>query len=238
MKRILVLSVFVVGILLFSTQVYANGYLKFKFWADEDSFITKYYGCSNYGSWQHLKVRDVDSESCPDRLSRTLIKFSDEDLSSLSGLEIISASLHLYEYRRTTSSTSDEINLFRVTQDWTEDSVTWNNQPDHAAQRITRRVFTKDDKTPGWRGWYGLANLVDWWVTGEKANYGIILENDEDGVFGQMNVRFHSSEYLDGTSIRRPYLKITATPEPFSAVLFGIGAGFLGLCGAYRRRKI
>jgi hypothetical protein len=242
MKKITVLFLLLAGMLLVFTQAYAD--VEFKFWADEDSYISKrdIWADSNYGDSTFLRVRDLDTTSYPDYVSRTLLKFSDADLAELSGWDIVSASLHLYEYDRSGSSTADEINLFRVTKDWAEDTVTWNNwalgeQP-HANLRTAYRTFDTDDTTPGWRKWEGgLANIVQWWVTGAEDNFGLMLENDLDGLYGEMNVEFRSSDYLGGTSIYRPYLKITATPEPFSAVLFGIGAGFLGIVKVRRRKR-
>jgi len=230
--------VFLVGFFFcISSHAFAK---EFKFWAFEDSYVNaaEEWADRNYGDSEYLRVRDLDNNNFSDYISRTFIRFDQNDLmDALSGLDIISASLHLYEYDRgTNSSTEDEVNLFRVTEKWTEDSITWNNQPAHANQRITYRLFSSDDTTPGWRGWYGLDNLVEWWVTGEKPNYGIMLENDLDGQYTQMNVKFRSSEYYPGgnPSIYRPYLKVVATPEPASFLLFGMGAGLLGL---YRRRK-
>jgi hypothetical protein len=166
-------------------------------------------------------------------------------LAELSGWDIVSVSLSLYEYNRDrNNSGSDTINLFGVTEAWDEMSVKWVNQPTYEETSSASRIFGEDDYNAGvgnyngWKVWEGseFTTLVEDWVTGAKDNNGLMLEDDIDGVFSEMNVWFYSSEC--SSSAVRPYLTITATPEPFSAVLFGIGAGFLGIIKVRRRRKV
>jgi len=235
MKKKTLFLLCAVAVVFLSTQAYAD--VEYKFWAMEDSYITERYATSNYGTSATMRVRDKQTTTS-NLFSRALIKFNDADLAQLSGLEILSASVHLFECGRDAATSSeDRVNLFRVTEDWAEGTVNWDNQPGYAVELSRSRLFDADDPTPGWRKWDNLETLASSWVTGTADNYGIMLENDLDGLYNEMNVRFRSTEYLtaDGDrGIYRPYLKITATPEPFSAVLFGLGSC---LFGAYAIRK-
>lgn len=234
----------VAGILLISARAYAVTGTEFQFWADEATYINREMGYStNYGSAEYLRVRDASTPNStppyPNLFSRTLLKFTDSDLAQLSGLTILSASLHLYEYERTASSTSDEVNLRRATSDWDEDDVTWETRPTFAA-RTAYRLFDSTDTTPGWRSWQGsLADIVGWWVTGAESNYGLMLENDWDGEIKEINSKFYSDDYTyTGDTSFHPYLRITATPEPVSSILLVLGAGCLGTFIGFKRKKI
>ena len=244
MKKRIILSAALIGLFLFSAQARADTVLKF--WADADSYILKAYGGNNYGNGTYLRTRDLDNTSYPEYISRALLQFNQADLETQIGdNEVISASLHLYEYWRGSSTSSeDSINVFRVTKEWTESGesgVTWDNFVDgteHANQAVAGRMFDNGDTTPGWRSWQsdGLKLLVEKWVSGTD-NYGVMLENDLDGDINMMNVKFRSSEFLSGTSKYRPYLKVTVTPEPLSAVLFLVG-GISFTAARYRKKSL
>lgn len=244
MKKISLVSVLLAGMLLFSAQAFAVDEQVFNFWADEATYVNREWPSGNFNHLDQLRVRDardiiqdVDGNFVTyDRLySRTYLKFSDTDLAQLDGLDIISAALYMYETeRKPNTSSNDDMNLNRVTSDWSAADVTWATRPSttSAANRMAYSYFSESDTTPGWRAWTGsLATLVGWWVNDEKPNYGIMLENDKDLEFNEMNSIFAKSGDF------RPYLNITATPEPFSVVLFGIGGGLLGIFGARRRRR-
>jgi hypothetical protein len=249
MKNRTLLYLLLAGMLLVSTQAYAEEEI-FTLWAEEDSFVLSGpWAGNNFGNATYLRVRDSDEEEgAPyQSTSRSLIKFSDADLDTLSGWNIVDVSLSLYEYNRDrNNSGADTLNLFGVTGPWNEGSVTWDTQPTYEGTNVASRIFGEDDYNAGvgnyngWKVWQGseFNTLVEDWVTGAKDNNGLMLEDDIDGAFNEMNVWFYSSEC--SSSAVRPYLTITTTtaPEPISAVLFGIGAGCLGIFGSRRRRKV
>jgi hypothetical protein len=244
MKKTSLLCLLLAGMLLVSNRAYAEGPI-FKFWAAEDSCIIgpySYYSGNNYGAEDWLRVRDRDNNPLvhPNNqvTCRTLIKFNDADLAALSGLDIVSASLYLYEYERFRDILgADTIELFGVTGVWDEATVTWTGQPTYEETISASRIFDEANNSPGWKSWESseFTTLVEDWVTGAEDNNGLMLQDDIDDSFNSFNVRFRSSEY--SVSDFRPYLSITATPEPISAVLFGIGAGFLGILKVRRRRR-
>jgi hypothetical protein len=246
MKKITLLCLLLAGMLLVSNRAYAEGPI-FKFWAAEDSCIigpSAAYNSNNYNYLNYLRVRDRDYDDSVSKSNqvtcRTLIKFSDADLATLSGLDIVSASLYLYEYERFRDIPgADTIELFGVTGVWDEVAVTWNTQPTYEETSSASRIFDEANNSPGWKSWESseFTTLVEDWVTGAEDNNGLMLQDDFDDTFNEIDIFFHRREHLGGTSIYRPYLEITATPEPFSAVLFGIGAGFLGILKVRRRRR-
>lgn len=95
-------------------------------------------------------------------------------------------------------------NLQRITQDWNEDTVTWNTfDPNYASGIIG--TFT----TSGGEGWYSadITGLVQQWMSGAYPNFGFVIRQVFPG-FSLWN-SFHSSEYGD-TSLR-PKLEIWYT---------------------------
>ena len=149
-------------------------------------------------------------------------------ISSLSGKDIISASLYLYQYNAT-PGTDANIKIHDVTGSWTESTLKWNNQPTSDYHIVTPMTFTSQDSANGWRQWDGLENLVTTWANDGKTNYGIMLEDD---IYGNWAM-FYSKECLN-TNLR-PYLVVTtAAPEPISSALFLLGGASLALL---RKRK-
>jgi len=201
---------------------------EFMFWPTEDAWVNQSSPDANYGNNTYLGVKDRSGNA------EAYLKWSESDLDSLTGSDIASASLCLYQYQGTYSP-GDTIDVHQVTSDWSEGSITWNSRPSF---EIPAACFLNlDSGNNQWREWPGLENTIASWVGG--SNYGLVLENNKDGVAGELFTRFYSSEY--SSPELRPCLKITTTtattttPEPLSIVLFGLGGGML--CLARLRRK-
>ena len=255
MKKLFFVGLVLVGAVLVASQVYAD--VEVKFWADGDSYVTERdeWANKNYGGDAALRVRDTDMTGYENYTSRTYLNFdNDEMVSSFSGVDmgLVTFSLHLYEYARVDRDVSplndeDGINLYDAANSWSEMGITWNNQPGGNTKVASRMfdgadVISGPDPTLFWRSWQGdaLDDLVKSWVDGTESNYGFMLENDLDGTYNEMEVAFRSRQYQigDGSEgIYRPYLKAVITPEPVSMVLFGVGAGCMGLFGARKRKK-
>ena len=117
---------------------------------------------------------------------RGLIKF---DLSSLpSGVTINKAYLQLYAYNYSEWSQdawpgphSKTITAYKITQDWGETTVTWNNKPSGdtgvGATAVTSNVNT-------WTSW-DVSDLVSKWYNGQIPNYGVYIDelNENKGYY-------------------------------------------------------
>ena len=115
---------------------------------------------------------------------------------------ILSAHLELYLHD-TYSSYEFYIELHIVTESWEENTITWNNQPDYL-QALETKSPIHPSVVPCWVSW-DIASLLQGWVNGSIANYGIALIA---GDVIENNARFFSCEYEINPS-KRPRLDIT-----------------------------
>ncbi len=189
----------------------------YTFGATEDTWVNESNLAANYGNNTYMSVKDRSG------LAEAYIRFSQQDIDSLSGHAIKSASLFLYQYQGTNSS-GDMLNIHRVNSDWSESFLCWNVRPTYDLAAVSFLNITGVTNIAGWREWAGLENVVSGWVSG--ANFGLALENHQDNHNDELFARFYSSEYSNAELV--PYLKVTTvTPEPVSAALFLLGSGTL-----------
>ncbi|WP_321421178.1 DUF3344 domain-containing protein [uncultured Methanobacterium sp.] len=167
---------------------------------DTDSYVLSTSANNNYGTSTTIYARVTTSGG----IYRTLITF---DLSSIpKGAVIDSATLYAYMSSR---AGDRNISAYRITGEWTESGVKWNNQP-------TVNSIATSITNPG-----SVANVwVTWDVTPDvlaylqgTANYGWMLALSNESSSNQY-AYFRSSEY--STTAQRPYLQIVChlpTPE-------------------------
>lgn len=186
--------------------------------ADQDAWVNEANPTANYGSNTYMSVKDRSG------LAEAYIRFSQEELGALAGKPVTSASMFLYQYQGT-NSPGDSLIAHRITSSWDEANVSWDTRPAYDPVPATALNITGETNTSGWREWPGLETVVRQWQG--DGNFGLALENDRDMADGELYARFYSSEYSNVAF--RPYLKVTAAPEPMSMLLFGIGGGILAI---------
>lgn len=119
------------------------------------------------------------------------------------GAQIDSASLSFNMYLNLSDNT--KIELHKVTSDWDQASLTWNNQPTYAANSES---FVSGN-TIGWWN-FDITNLVSTWYQGTQPNYGVALLASPESA----NRRgFRSANYTTDISAR-PKLTINYTVNP------------------------
>jgi hypothetical protein len=220
-KKVVVLLLLVLGLMLCGQR---NSFAdqEFTFIVEQDAWVNESNPDENYGSNTYLSVKDRSG------LAEAYLRFSDADLGLLKGLQLTSATLFLNQYQYNYSP-GDQIQLHRVVSDWSEGALSWNAKPLYEAESISSINLTEGNNV--WREWVGLESCVNSWVNGQ--NYGLALENNKDGQSNELFARFYSSESL--TQDARPYLRVTAAPEPVSSLLFLVGGA--SLAGIRRFRK-
>lgn len=261
MKRVrskgIILTLCVMGCLLVSSQSYAA---QIVFYPDEATHVNRFSPDESFvGVDTDLKVRDLGLNLNDGNIAnnlyypaRTYIKFdTDALIEKLSGVAIVSATLHLYETGRTyLRQTSDVIHLRSVNNDWPQDdSFTWNDQESwrwDGDDIFASLMFDATNEGQGWKTWQSsaisgndLSQLIQGWVTGDITNYGLVLENDVNAKW--WNPALLDEEQLNELEVlfRRDnvYLTVSVVPEPITIIPFAMGIGFLGLLKIRRKQS-
>ncbi|MFA6217711.1 MAG: DNRLRE domain-containing protein [Candidatus Omnitrophota bacterium] len=221
-KKVVVLLLLVLGLMICAL---GNSFAdqEFTFIVEQDAWVNEGNPNENYGNNTYLSVKDRSG------LAEAYIRFSDADLGQLKGLQLTSATLFLNQYQYNYSS-GDQINAHKGTSDWNEGAITWNSKPGYEAEIVSSINFNEGNNV--WREWTGLENCVNSWVNGQ--NYGLVLENNKDNQSNELFARFYSSESL--TQDVRPYLRVTAAPEPISSLLFVVGGASLAVVRKLRKK--
>jgi hypothetical protein len=122
-------------------------------------------------------------------LSHALLRFTWPQIPL--GTEVISASLRL-RLVSTSGEATTQIGVWPITEDWQESTVTWANQPE--VTQGTMGQATVGSAFPAMVSW-DVTTLVQQWVDGTRANYGLELRGPTSGLW-QRN--FNSSETPGG----------------------------------------
>lgn len=150
-----------------------------------------------------------------DITNRTLLKF---DLPTIgTGSQVINATLNLSDYPDYTNSYMHEIvNIYRITQDWTEEEANWNTINDKYDERVegvceSYRLYYTDDNgivnyvsTPS----ADITSLVQKWYT-NIPNYGIMLKLSEEVYKTDVIPMFFSKNNTVSGSNPKPLLVIS-----------------------------
>ena len=162
----------------------------------DDAFVDETQTTTPLGDRDYLIIRRMSLTGF--RL-HTLIRF---DLSSVpSGAMINSANLNLHYYLFGDSDpVGRPLQAHRITASWSEDTVTWNNQPGYDATPV---ASTPAPASYGWIQWDVRGDAQDF-INGTYSNYGWKVMD-----FAPTNnsmIYFRSKEYAD--SNYAPYLEV------------------------------
>ena len=139
---------------------------------------------------------------------RTLIKFN--IIGEIpAGSTINSAVLNLRYYSYYGSSDSRNTGAYRVTSDWEEGSVVWNDNYSTYAYDIE----SVGGSSLAWETW-DVTQLVQYWIDGTYSNFGVMLKCTSEGGGSDNLIYLRSNEY----SSERPYLQIDYTPPTLNCV--------------------
>jgi len=137
--------------------------------------------------------------------------------------EIESAILLLYYYDWDMNNPAGrDINLYRITSDWDEMTVTWNTQPSYVPQPTT--YSTVPSSTGVWMEWDATNDVQDF-ISGNEIDYGWKITDDT--YWGNYNIpqtRWRTKEY--GNYI--PYLEIHINGAPAAPTIIGPTNGEAG----------
>lgn len=136
-----------------------------------DTWFDTEYPNSNFDGGPSLSVGDNAGLYA----ARTLLRFSRNAITGLTGKDVESATLHLQNYS-SNSCTGATIRAFRITSSWSQTSATWNNQPTISSD-FTGYTPAHGYSTacPSGDAAWDVTSMVAGWSAGTYPNYGIEL---------------------------------------------------------------
>jgi hypothetical protein len=175
-----------------------------------DAQVYESYPDDNYGSKEWIAIQSKDGANC-----RGFIRF---DLSNIPpGSKITYARLFLYKYVQ--PDTSRTYRCSRVTANWAESTITWNNQPGVDSIASDTVISTTVNI---WSNW-DVVSSVQKFASGDTAsvirNYGWRIADTSEGSLITHQAFFRSKEYSDSTY--HPYLTVKYYPPHLDLEISG-----------------
>lgn len=175
----------------------------------DDTTIRQNYPYKNYGDTEQLSVRNECGGHPPSQGDGwgwdILIKF---DLSSIPpGCIIKYAKLKLYYCKWWDNNPAGRVlSLYRIVEDWDEDTVTWKTQPSYDNAVVT--TATVPSQKNKWMEWNVTTDVINY-LKGVYPNYGWRIRDEQDWCKNDIPItRFYSKE--KGMYI--PHLEIKIVP--------------------------
>jgi len=187
------------------TEVTGNGVspITRKFYPTNDAYVSAENPNTNYNNRDYLFVRSalIGGDA------RSFIKF---DLSSIPpGSYIHSAILKLFMFDAPDSSRV--MLCHRVTEsDWSESTITWNNQPGVTELVTSVATGTQSNVWLSLIVTYSVEKFTSKDASGYAPNYGWRLRDESELSAFPKEWRMYSKEHSDST--KRPYLEVTYYP--------------------------
>jgi len=157
---------------------------------------------TNYGSGAELSFGMDYNSSPPSRVwfTRGLSQF---DLSSIPRPPL--RATFWWNQTRALAPGCRDVALHRVTQPWSEATVTWNTNPPFDPIAVTKKCVG-DSSSPGWKS-FDMTLLVRGWMTGAFPNFGFVIRDDGEVSAGAARPGYGSSR--EGADpLKWPYLEL------------------------------
>jgi hypothetical protein len=171
----------------------------------DDSFVSMNFPGINYGSYEMSGVRNRYGTESENWEMDTLIRFAPSIPNSES---VVFATLHLYYWsHEETNPEGRVLTIHRVTSDWNESTVTWNNKPTIASEISSSSTVPSNY---AWMVW-DVTDDVKSFINEENKNFGWQITDEQYWGNNYVPVTyFRTKEYTDF----HPYLEIEATTPP------------------------
>lgn len=198
--------------------------------ATADARILSVFSTSNFGS-------DVISTfNSGGNTQHTAIKF---DVSSLTGVNIVSAQLRLFGAPFFGSTNSATNSVWRIGQDWTENQVSWNNATTGtpwtsagghffgSTGSTNSNPYSTTSYVQAANIWlsHDVTTLVQEWVNGTHTNFGFMLTATSPSEMIYVSREGLYSNQSFAGNVPELVIETEAVPEPFTLLaLAGMGA--------------
>lgn len=136
------------------------------------------------------------------------------DLSSLAGLPVPTrARLRVYQEQSNAAGCLD-VTLHRVTQAWSESTLTWQNKPTHDPT-VAARQCVGDSFDLGFKN-FDVTALVQDWQQATVPNFGLVIRDPSESTAGAARP-MHGTSRESTTTDRHPQLEVSWDTQPFGA---------------------
>lgn len=196
-----------------------------------DTYVDNQNMDTNNGTAQTIPVADLMQDSTR-QISYSLIKF---DIPSyLQNADVSAVTLELCIYPGLYYMKDQATSVYRITENWAEDTVTWNTMPS-IGEKVGQLPLPAQPFLMSFE--WASVDITDpfkKWQSAEWANFGLLIKHDLEGISDPLNLaNFCSSNFNYQTvpqpETYRPRLNITTAPvpEPASAFLFIFGVFYV-----------
>jgi hypothetical protein len=165
----------------------------------EDAYVTEFAKDQNYGS-DLFFYAGTDPNN---RKHRSFIRFP---LSSIPLSEFVTGAIMQLHCDSQSSETAYNVGCYRVTEEWDESAITWNNQPEYEPTATDTKSVVMGQR-PQWN----ITSLVHAWHEGQSPNFGVALINHSEATLSSRK-RFSSS--AAAVELDRPKLTVTTAVKP------------------------
>ena len=170
--------------------------------SNQDAYVYQFDPNVNYGDEASLYVGVGGSTTTT---FRTFIEFPTTSIPT--GVGVSTAYLSLY-CNSVLTTNAYAIGAYQVTTDWSDTSVTWNNQPSASTTLLSASTVST---SAGWYNWQALEGTVLRWAQGDTDNYGLRLSGDETTALNSRK-QFISADSTFSTN--KPQLVLSYTNSP------------------------
>jgi len=172
-----------------------------------DAWLESAATAATHGTEKDLKVKTKTGD-----VRRSVVAF---DLSGLpANVDILSATLNLYV--KNDDRTGDPVRIYRVTNMWSEATVTWSNASANHDAAWLQASFTPLSTGPIS---VDVTRLVRAWTDGALPNFGVYMlatSNDDESVYASRE---------EGDATRHPRIVVTTRPRIRVAVAAQASSG-------------
>ncbi|MCB0162587.1 MAG: DNRLRE domain-containing protein [Anaerolineae bacterium] len=192
-----------------STEAYVgpvNPLAQQTFVATADATILQGYPTQNFRNTIDMWAGYDDSLNPDGRIVRSLVKFNIATLPINQVITKATFRVHLissYDF----PNTSRTITAYRITSDWSESSLTWNNAPGYSTAYDSNLIGNDDFD------WYDfdVTNLVKAWYEGNYQNYGVMLRGPE---YSGLDSSWRGFSTREGSFPPQLVIEYQAAPTP------------------------
>jgi hypothetical protein len=181
--------------------------------ANADADVLQGYPDTNFEDALEMWAGYDDYLEPDGQIARSLVGF---DIASLPpGMEITTATLRLRLVRSWDyPDTSRTITTCRVTDNWSESLVTWNNRPGFGEAYGSTSIL---NDALGWHE-FDVTGLVDAWYNGTHPNYGIMVRGPEVSGIQSSWRAFGTQESVYTPTLVVEYSEMTNTAPTLSGL--------------------